>query len=148
MVVNTTHIWIPEVEEGDGGNSTCELQCGSRLVEWRSSMVVNTTHIWIPEVEESDGGNYTCELQYGSRLVRRTTQLKVTGERYGRCPRRVNSLIAGDPGHLMDLADKITDWVEPSYKGRLCHAVQDTTPELTERRLLDGSLTWFLTFLF
>ncbi|KAI3352013.1 hypothetical protein L3Q82_020837, partial [Scortum barcoo] len=30
--VNTTHIWIPEVEEGDGGNYTCALQYGSRLV--------------------------------------------------------------------------------------------------------------------
>lgn len=31
-MANSTHVWIPEVEEGDGGNYTCELQYGSRLV--------------------------------------------------------------------------------------------------------------------
>ncbi|KAJ3588465.1 hypothetical protein NHX12_012057 [Muraenolepis orangiensis] len=40
MVVNTTHIWIPEVEEGDGGNYTCELQYGSRLVRRTTQLKV------------------------------------------------------------------------------------------------------------
>ncbi|KAM7389006.1 hypothetical protein PAMP_023006 [Pampus punctatissimus] len=38
--VNTTHIWIPEVEEGDGGNYTCELQYGSRLVRRTTQLKV------------------------------------------------------------------------------------------------------------
>ncbi|KAJ3587899.1 hypothetical protein NHX12_011494, partial [Muraenolepis orangiensis] len=40
MVVNTTHIWIPEVEESDGGNYTCELQYGSRLVRRTTQLKV------------------------------------------------------------------------------------------------------------
>ncbi|KAJ3587226.1 hypothetical protein NHX12_010824 [Muraenolepis orangiensis] len=40
MVVNTSHIWIPEVEEGDGGNYTCELQYGSRLVRRTTQLKV------------------------------------------------------------------------------------------------------------
>uniref|UniRef100_A0A671WVD0 Interleukin 1 receptor accessory protein-like 2 n=1 Tax=Sparus aurata TaxID=8175 RepID=A0A671WVD0_SPAAU len=40
IVVNTTHIWIPEVEEGDGGNYTCELQYGSRLVRRTTQLKV------------------------------------------------------------------------------------------------------------
>ena len=40
MVVNTTHVWIPEVEENDGGNYTCELQYGSRLVRRTTQLKV------------------------------------------------------------------------------------------------------------
>ncbi|XP_015246251.1 PREDICTED: X-linked interleukin-1 receptor accessory protein-like 2 [Cyprinodon variegatus] len=40
VTVNTTHIWIPEVEEGDGGNYTCELQYGSRLVRRTTQLKV------------------------------------------------------------------------------------------------------------
>ncbi|TMS17835.1 X-linked interleukin-1 receptor accessory protein-like 2, partial [Larimichthys crocea] len=40
ITVNTTHIWIPEVEEGDGGNYTCELQYGSRLVRRTTQLKV------------------------------------------------------------------------------------------------------------
>lgn len=32
IIANNTHVWIPEVKEDDGGNYTCELQYGSRLV--------------------------------------------------------------------------------------------------------------------
>ncbi|MBN3301363.1 IRPL2 protein, partial [Amia calva] len=32
IIVNTTSIFIPEVEEDDGGNYTCELKYGSRVV--------------------------------------------------------------------------------------------------------------------
>uniref|UniRef100_A0A8C5DVZ7 X-linked interleukin-1 receptor accessory protein-like 2 n=1 Tax=Gouania willdenowi TaxID=441366 RepID=A0A8C5DVZ7_GOUWI len=38
--VNTTHIWFPEIEEGDGGNYTCELQYGSRLVRRTTQLKV------------------------------------------------------------------------------------------------------------
>ncbi|MED6271516.1 hypothetical protein CHARACLAT_021066 [Characodon lateralis] len=40
VTVNTTHIWIPEVEEGDGGNYTCELQYGSRVVRRTTQLKV------------------------------------------------------------------------------------------------------------
>ncbi|KAF6730947.1 X-linked interleukin-1 receptor accessory protein-like 2 [Oryzias melastigma] len=40
ITVNTTHIWIPEIEEGDGGNYTCELQYGSRLVRRTTELKV------------------------------------------------------------------------------------------------------------
>uniref|UniRef100_A0A3P8TER5 Interleukin 1 receptor accessory protein-like 2 n=1 Tax=Amphiprion percula TaxID=161767 RepID=A0A3P8TER5_AMPPE len=40
ITVNTTHIWIPEIEEGDGGNYTCELQYGSRLVRRTTQLKV------------------------------------------------------------------------------------------------------------
>uniref|UniRef100_W5NC53 Interleukin 1 receptor accessory protein-like 2 n=1 Tax=Lepisosteus oculatus TaxID=7918 RepID=W5NC53_LEPOC len=32
IIVNTTSVTIPEIEEGDGGNFTCELKYGSRVV--------------------------------------------------------------------------------------------------------------------
>ncbi|KAK7921826.1 hypothetical protein WMY93_008728 [Mugilogobius chulae] len=38
--MNNTHIWIPAVEEGDGGNYTCELQYGSRLVRRTTQLKV------------------------------------------------------------------------------------------------------------
>uniref|UniRef100_A0A8C2X2V1 Interleukin 1 receptor accessory protein-like 2 n=1 Tax=Cyclopterus lumpus TaxID=8103 RepID=A0A8C2X2V1_CYCLU len=47
ITVNTTNVWIPEVEEGDGGNYTCELQYGSRLVRRTTQLKVTalqTTH--------------------------------------------------------------------------------------------------------
>lgn len=40
ITANTTHVWIPEVEEGDGGNYTCELQYGSRLVRRTTQLKV------------------------------------------------------------------------------------------------------------
>uniref|UniRef100_A0AAQ4QTM8 Interleukin 1 receptor accessory protein-like 2 n=1 Tax=Gasterosteus aculeatus aculeatus TaxID=481459 RepID=A0AAQ4QTM8_GASAC len=40
ITVNTTNIWIPEVEEGDGGNYTCELQYGSRQVRRTTQLKV------------------------------------------------------------------------------------------------------------
>lgn len=43
ITVNTTHVWIPEVEEGDGGNYTCELQYGSRLVRRTTQLKVTGT---------------------------------------------------------------------------------------------------------
>uniref|UniRef100_A0A3Q3WEY8 Uncharacterized protein n=1 Tax=Mola mola TaxID=94237 RepID=A0A3Q3WEY8_MOLML len=40
ITANNTHVWIPEVEEGDGGNYTCELQYGSRLVRRTTQLKV------------------------------------------------------------------------------------------------------------
>ncbi|XP_029113000.1 X-linked interleukin-1 receptor accessory protein-like 2 [Scleropages formosus] len=40
IVVNATHVWIPEVEEEDGGNYTCELQYGSRVVRRTTELKV------------------------------------------------------------------------------------------------------------
>ncbi|KAJ8401818.1 hypothetical protein AAFF_G00377890 [Aldrovandia affinis] len=40
IIVNTTSIWIPEVEEGDGGNYTCELKYGSRVVRRTTELKV------------------------------------------------------------------------------------------------------------
>lgn len=40
LFINTTHIWIPEIEEGDGGNYTCELQYGSRVVRRTTQLKV------------------------------------------------------------------------------------------------------------
>lgn len=39
-MVNTTHVWIPEVQEDDGGNYTCELQYGSRVVRRTTELKV------------------------------------------------------------------------------------------------------------
>lgn len=46
IVANGTHVWIPEVEEGDGGNYTCELQYGSRLV--RRTLLLKVTGKKLP----------------------------------------------------------------------------------------------------
>uniref|UniRef100_A0A674NJ72 Interleukin 1 receptor accessory protein-like 2 n=1 Tax=Takifugu rubripes TaxID=31033 RepID=A0A674NJ72_TAKRU len=46
IVANSTHVWIPEVEEGDGGNYTCELQYGSRLV--RRTLLLKVTGKKLP----------------------------------------------------------------------------------------------------
>ncbi|XP_077466454.1 X-linked interleukin-1 receptor accessory protein-like 2 isoform X1 [Stigmatopora argus] len=40
IFINNTHIWIPKVEEEDGGNYTCELQYGSRLVRRTTQLKV------------------------------------------------------------------------------------------------------------
>uniref|UniRef100_A0A3B5R775 Interleukin 1 receptor accessory protein-like 2 n=1 Tax=Xiphophorus maculatus TaxID=8083 RepID=A0A3B5R775_XIPMA len=40
VTVNTTHVWIPEVEEGDAGNYTCELQYGSKQVRRTTQLKV------------------------------------------------------------------------------------------------------------
>ncbi|XP_023650627.1 X-linked interleukin-1 receptor accessory protein-like 2 [Paramormyrops kingsleyae] len=40
IMVNTTHVWIPEVQEDDGGNYTCELQYGSRVVRRTTELKV------------------------------------------------------------------------------------------------------------
>ncbi|XP_037531352.1 X-linked interleukin-1 receptor accessory protein-like 2 [Nematolebias whitei] len=40
LFINTTHIWISEIEEGDGGNYTCELQYGSRVVRRTTQLKV------------------------------------------------------------------------------------------------------------
>ncbi|XP_061105955.1 X-linked interleukin-1 receptor accessory protein-like 2 [Conger conger] len=40
IVVNRTNIWIPEIEEEDGGNYTCELKYGSRLVRRTTELKV------------------------------------------------------------------------------------------------------------
>ncbi|KAK2849523.1 hypothetical protein Q5P01_009357 [Channa striata] len=81
VTVNTTHIWIPEVEEGDGGNYTCELQYGSRLVRRTTQLKVTgrtrstgilREHLGEKEVqlsltfdavEETDLANYTCYVE-------------------------------------------------------------------------------------
>uniref|UniRef100_A0A3P9N498 Interleukin 1 receptor accessory protein-like 2 n=1 Tax=Poecilia reticulata TaxID=8081 RepID=A0A3P9N498_POERE len=40
VTVNTTHVWIPEVEEGDAGNYTCALQYGSKQVRRTTQLKV------------------------------------------------------------------------------------------------------------
>ncbi|KAG7465021.1 hypothetical protein MATL_G00171770 [Megalops atlanticus] len=40
IIVNTTSVWIPEVEEDDGGNYTCELKYGSRVVRRTTELKV------------------------------------------------------------------------------------------------------------
>ncbi|XP_061092181.1 X-linked interleukin-1 receptor accessory protein-like 2 [Conger conger] len=40
IAVNTTSVWIPEVEEEDGGNYTCELTYGSRVVRRTTELKV------------------------------------------------------------------------------------------------------------
>ncbi|XP_059919724.1 X-linked interleukin-1 receptor accessory protein-like 2 [Gadus macrocephalus] len=56
MVVNTTHVWIPEVEEDDGGNYTCELQYGSRLVRRTTQLKVTGR----PAPGSGGGGGLRC----------------------------------------------------------------------------------------
>ncbi|KAL0973972.1 hypothetical protein UPYG_G00213740 [Umbra pygmaea] len=40
IFINTTNIWFPEVQEGDGGNYTCELKYGSRVVRRTTELKV------------------------------------------------------------------------------------------------------------
>ncbi|XP_030622395.1 X-linked interleukin-1 receptor accessory protein-like 2 [Chanos chanos] len=40
IIINTTTLWIPEVEEDDGGNYTCELKYGSRVVRRTTELKV------------------------------------------------------------------------------------------------------------
>uniref|UniRef100_A0AAY4E641 Interleukin 1 receptor accessory protein-like 2 n=1 Tax=Denticeps clupeoides TaxID=299321 RepID=A0AAY4E641_9TELE len=40
IMVNTTHLWIPEIQEDDGGNYTCELKYGSRVVRRTTELKV------------------------------------------------------------------------------------------------------------
>ncbi|XP_019901576.1 X-linked interleukin-1 receptor accessory protein-like 2 isoform X3 [Esox lucius] len=40
IMVNTTNIWFPEVQEEDGGNYTCELKYGSRVVRRTTELKV------------------------------------------------------------------------------------------------------------
>ncbi|CAB1336992.1 unnamed protein product, partial [Coregonus sp. 'balchen'] len=40
IMVNTTNIWFPEVQEDDGGNYTCELKYGSRVVRRTTELKV------------------------------------------------------------------------------------------------------------
>lgn len=39
-MVNITNIWFPEVQEDDGGNYTCELKYGSRVVRRTTELKV------------------------------------------------------------------------------------------------------------
>lgn len=40
VIVNTTSVLIPEVEEMDGGNYTCELKYGSKVVRRTTELKV------------------------------------------------------------------------------------------------------------
>ncbi|CAB1325159.1 unnamed protein product, partial [Coregonus sp. 'balchen'] len=40
VMVNITNIWFPEVQEDDGGNYTCELKYGSRVVRRTTELKV------------------------------------------------------------------------------------------------------------
>ncbi|XP_055033712.2 X-linked interleukin-1 receptor accessory protein-like 2 isoform X1 [Misgurnus anguillicaudatus] len=40
IIINTTSLWIPEVQEDDGGNYTCELKYGSRVVRRTTELKV------------------------------------------------------------------------------------------------------------
>ncbi|KAJ8015217.1 hypothetical protein DPEC_G00023840 [Dallia pectoralis] len=40
IMVNTTNIWFPDVQEEDGGNYTCELKYGSRVVRRTTELKV------------------------------------------------------------------------------------------------------------
>lgn len=40
IILNTTSLWIPEVMEDDGGNYTCELKYGSRVVRRTTELKV------------------------------------------------------------------------------------------------------------
>ncbi|XDV36869.1 hypothetical protein PO909_006584 [Leuciscus waleckii] len=43
IIINTTSLWIPEVQEDDGGNYTCELKYGSRVVRRTTELKVTGT---------------------------------------------------------------------------------------------------------
>ncbi|KAJ3588265.1 hypothetical protein NHX12_011859 [Muraenolepis orangiensis] len=74
MVVNNTHIWIPEVEESDGGNYTCELQYGSRLVR-RTTQLKCTT---LPSMVHEDIAPGRCVKRWAPYwgLARRARELE------------------------------------------------------------------------
>ncbi|XP_039550491.1 X-linked interleukin-1 receptor accessory protein-like 2 [Pimephales promelas] len=40
IIINTTSLWIPDVQEDDGGNYTCELKYGSRVVRRTTELKV------------------------------------------------------------------------------------------------------------
>uniref|UniRef100_A0A3B4ATN9 Ig-like domain-containing protein n=1 Tax=Periophthalmus magnuspinnatus TaxID=409849 RepID=A0A3B4ATN9_9GOBI len=60
IVMNNTHIWIPTVEEGDGGNYTCELQYGSRLVRRTTQLKVTGRTMKVLTVLSLDLNSFSC----------------------------------------------------------------------------------------
>ncbi|KAJ8338601.1 hypothetical protein SKAU_G00375670 [Synaphobranchus kaupii] len=66
IIVNTTSVWIPEVEEEDGGNYTCELKYGSRVV--RRTTELKVTEPVLTEKRLSTGGKErgSSSTMYGS----------------------------------------------------------------------------------
>uniref|UniRef100_A0A672LBL8 Interleukin 1 receptor accessory protein-like 2 n=1 Tax=Sinocyclocheilus grahami TaxID=75366 RepID=A0A672LBL8_SINGR len=63
IIINTTSLWVPEVQEDDGGNYTCELKYGSRVV--RRTTELKVTALFLSNAD----GCLLCLCWSGMRLV-------------------------------------------------------------------------------
>ncbi|XP_051506293.1 X-linked interleukin-1 receptor accessory protein-like 2 [Myxocyprinus asiaticus] len=71
IIVNTTSLWIPEVQEDDGGNYTCELKYGSRVVRRTTELKVTALLTTRPPkvLFPSDRQASVIDIQLGMRLI-------------------------------------------------------------------------------
>ncbi|KAG9272782.1 X-linked interleukin-1 receptor accessory protein-like 2 [Astyanax mexicanus] len=70
IIINTTSLWIPVVEEEDGGNYTCELQYGSRVVRRTTELKVTALLTDRPPkvLFPPDGQTTVIDVQLGMPL--------------------------------------------------------------------------------
>uniref|UniRef100_A0A8C1NT73 X-linked interleukin-1 receptor accessory protein-like 2 n=1 Tax=Cyprinus carpio TaxID=7962 RepID=A0A8C1NT73_CYPCA len=71
IIINTTSLWIPEVQEDDGGNYTCELKYGSRVVRRTTELKVTALLTARPPkvLFPSERQARVIDVQLGMRLV-------------------------------------------------------------------------------
>ncbi|XP_016327267.1 X-linked interleukin-1 receptor accessory protein-like 2 [Sinocyclocheilus anshuiensis] len=71
IIINTTSLWIPEVQEDDGGNYTCELRYGSRVVRRTTELKVTALLTTRPPkvLFPSEKQASVIDVQLGMRLV-------------------------------------------------------------------------------
>ncbi|XP_050984085.1 X-linked interleukin-1 receptor accessory protein-like 2 isoform X1 [Labeo rohita] len=71
IIINTTSLWIPEVQEDDGGNYTCELKYGSRVVRRTTELKVTALLTSRPPkvLFPSERQASVIDVQLGMRLV-------------------------------------------------------------------------------
>ncbi|XP_067313000.1 X-linked interleukin-1 receptor accessory protein-like 2 [Pseudorasbora parva] len=71
IIINTTSLWIPEVQEDDGGNYTCELKYGSRVVRRTTELKVTALLTTRPPkvLFPSERHATAIDVQLGMRLI-------------------------------------------------------------------------------
>ncbi|KAK9963492.1 hypothetical protein ABG768_006674, partial [Culter alburnus] len=71
IIINTTSLWIPEVQKDDGGNYTCELKYGSRVVRRTTELKVTALLTTRPPkvLFPSERQATAIDVQLGMRLI-------------------------------------------------------------------------------
>ncbi|NP_001136056.1 X-linked interleukin-1 receptor accessory protein-like 2 isoform X1 [Danio rerio] len=71
IIINTTSLWIPEVQEDDGGNYTCELKYGSKVVRRTTELKVTALLTTRPPkvLFPSERQASVIDVQLGMRLI-------------------------------------------------------------------------------